>query len=118
MPSTEQTRGMVDAQVLGALGKEGYLVNIARGALVDETALVRALQNGVIKGAALDVFANEPNVPDELLAMDNVVLSSHQGSATVHTRRRMAELVADNIEAVLRGNAPLTPVNTPRVAQG
>ena len=111
MPATAQTRGMVDEQVLRALGKDGYLVNIARGALVNEAALIQALKNNTIKGAALDVFAHEPNVPDDLRAMDNVVLSSHQGSATTHTRLRMAELVADNIEAVLHGSVPVTPVN-------
>ena len=114
MPATAQTHNMVNAEVLSALGADGYLINVARGALVDQDALITALQNGVIKGAALDVFANEPNVPDTLLAMDNVVLSSHQGSATIHTRRRMAELVADNVTAVLHGDAPLTPVNQPQ----
>jgi len=111
MPATARTVGMVDAAVLRALGGDGYLVNIARGSLIDEAALITALQNRDIRGAALDVFADEPNVPAELRACDNVVLSPHQGSATVHTRHRMAEVVADNIEAVLRGRAPVTPVN-------
>jgi len=113
MPATAQTAGMVNAAVLRALGARGYLVNIARGALVDEDALIAALQSGVIKGAALDVFANEPHVPQALREFDNVVLSPHQGSATAHTRHRMAEVVADNIEAVLQGGAPVTPVNAP-----
>jgi len=111
MPATARTVGMVDAKVLRALGGDGYLVNIARGSLVDEPALITALQNRDIRGAALDVFADEPRVPAELRACDNVVLSPHQASATLHTRHRMAELVADNIEAVLRGRAPVTPVN-------
>ena len=112
-PATAATRGMVDAEVLRALGAEGYLVNIARGALVDEAALISALQNKVIAGAGLDVFADEPRVPEALKGMDNVVLSPHQGSATVRTRLAMSELVADNIGSVLRGDAPLTPVNNP-----
>jgi len=112
MPATKDTVGMVDATVLRALGAGGYLVNIARGSLVDEAALITALQGGIIRGAALDVFADEPNVPAALRACDNVVLSPHQASATVHTRHRMAELVADNIEAVLQGGAPVTLVNT------
>ena len=109
---------MVDAEVLRALGAEGYLVNIARGALVDEAALISALQNKVIAGAGLDVFADEPRVPEALKGMDNVVLSPHQGSATVRTRLAMSELVADNIGSVLRGDAPLTPVNNPDTPDG
>ena len=116
MPATQQTRGMVNAAVLRALGPRGYLVNIARGSLVDEAALIDALRDGVIKAAALDVFADEPHVPQELRALDNTVLSPHQGSATTHTRHRMAEVVADNIEAVLQGDAPVTAVNKPRVS--
>ncbi|MDD9823477.1 MAG: 2-hydroxyacid dehydrogenase [Gammaproteobacteria bacterium] len=116
MPATAQTVGMVNAAVLRALGPRGYLVNIARGSLVDEAALIAALRDGVIKGAALDVFADEPHVPQELREFDNVVLSPHQGSATVHTRHRMAEVVADNIEAVLQDGEPVTAVNEPRVS--
>ncbi len=112
MPATAQTIAMVNEDVLRALGKDGYLVNIARGSLVDEPALIAALQNGQIKGAALDVFAAEPDVPSDLLAMENVVFSPHQGSATIHTRHRMAELVADNVERALRGELPVTPVNS------
>ena len=113
MPATAQTHGMVDAKVLRALGKNGYLINIARGSLVDEPALINALKTGAVKGAALDVFANEPDVPSELCAMQNVILSAHQGSATTHTRLRMAELVEENVEAVLNNKPPLTPVNNP-----
>lgn len=110
MPATAQTAGMVDSTVLRKLGPRGYLVNIARGSLVDEAALIAALQTGAIQGAALDVFADEPRVPAALRALDNVVLSPHQASATTHTRHRMAEVVADNIEAVLQGGEPVTPV--------
>lgn len=111
VPLTAETEKMVDADVLRALGKDGILINISRGAAVDEQALVRALLDGVIAGAGLDVFADEPRVPAALKKMDNVVLSPHQGSATYHTRRRMAELTCDNIAAVLAGGSPLAAVN-------
>ena len=115
-PATPQTRGIVNAEVLQALGKnqgEGYFVNIGRGALVDEEALVSALANKVVAGAALDVFENEPHIPDALKHMDNVVLSPHQASATKHTRRAMGMLAVENVEAVLKGLPPKTPVNHP-----
>ena len=115
-PATPQTRGMVGAEVLRELGKGeglGYLVNIGRGSLVDEPALVSALAEGVIAGAALDVFADEPRIPAALKRMDNVVLSPHQGSATLRTRRAMGILAAENAELVLRGKPPKTPVNHP-----
>ena len=86
-PGGAATRKLIDAKVLAALGKKGYLVNVARGSVVDEQALVEALQNGTIAGAGLDVFENEPNVPAELLALDNVVLTPHVGSATWQTRQ-------------------------------
>ncbi len=98
-PGGPATRHLVDAHVLGALGKEGTLVNIARGSVVDEPALVKALQNEEIKAAGLDVFAREPDIPTELLAMDNVVLLPHVGSATVETRRAMADLCKANLDA-------------------
>lgn len=111
MPANAGTIGIVNAAVLNALGGGGYFVNIGRGALVDEPALVAALQNKVIAGAALDVFADEPNVPEALMKMDNVVLSPHQGSATIHTRKAMSDLSADNAIKVLQGEKPITPVN-------
>ncbi len=91
------TRHLVDASVLEALGPDGYLVNVARGTVVDEAALVRALQERRIAGAALDVYEDEPRVPPALFALDNVVLVPHIASATVQTRQAMAQLVLDNL---------------------
>lgn len=110
VPGGATTRHMINAQVLEALGPSGYLVNVARGSVVDEAALVRALQEGKIAGAALDVFENEPHVPEALFAMDNVVLAPHVGSATHHTRNAMAQLVVDNLKAWREGKPALTPV--------
>ena len=104
------TRGLVNAGVLKALGPKGFLINVARGSIVDEAALVEALKAGVIRGAGLDVFANEPNVPAELLNMDNVVLTPHLASATEQTRKAMADLVLANLEAHFAGKGALTPV--------
>jgi lactate dehydrogenase-like 2-hydroxyacid dehydrogenase len=104
------TRGLVNAGVLKALGSKGFLINVARGSIVDEPALVEALKAGVIRGAGLDVFANEPNVPAELLNMDNVVLTPHLASATEQTRKAMADLVLANLEAYFAGKGALTPV--------
>ena len=101
---------LVEAAMLDALGPEGVLVNISRGSVVDEDALVRALADGRIAGAGLDVFANEPHVPDALLTMDQVVLQPHQGSATRHTRKAMADLVLANLDAWFAGEPLLTPV--------
>ena len=109
-PGGAGTRKLIDAQVLAALGPQGCLVNVARGSVVDETALIAALQAGTIAGAALDVFENEPNVPQALREMDNVVLTPHIGSATAQTRRAMADLAFDNLNAQLTGQAVLTPV--------
>jgi lactate dehydrogenase-like 2-hydroxyacid dehydrogenase len=92
-----QSRGLISAQVLDALGPEGFLVNISRGSVVDEQALVRALAGRRIAGAGLDVFENEPNVPAALMALDNVVLLPHVASATRETRQAMADLVLDNL---------------------
>lgn len=112
-PATEQTRHLVGSAELDLLGPSGFLVNTARGSVVDEDALVRALVDGTIAGAGLDVYADEPHVPADLLCLDNVVLLPHLGSATVQTRTAMATLAADNALAVLAGEPPVTPVATP-----
>lgn len=106
----EATRGLVDAQVLDALGPDGYLINAARGTIVDQPALVAALRDGRIAGAALDVFDGEPEVPAELLGMENVVLTPHIASSTHETRRAMGDLVYDNLRAHFDGKPVLTPV--------
>ncbi|BDD67842.1 hydroxyacid dehydrogenase [Sphingobium sp. TA15] len=105
-----EARGLVDAAMLDALGPEGVIVNISRGSVIDEDALVAALAEKRIAGAGLDVFANEPHVPQALLGMDHVVLQPHQGSATIETRRAMADLVLANLDAWAAGEPLLTPV--------
>lgn len=109
-PGGEATNNLVDANVLDALGSNGILINIARGSVVDEPALIHALENNIIRAAGLDVFRDEPHVPEELISMDNVVLLPHVGSATVETRHNMGQLVVDNIKAHFAGNDLLTPV--------
>jgi len=109
-PGGAQTKNMINAEVLAALGPDGVLVNMARGSLVDEPALIKALQNKTILSAGLDVYAREPHVPPELVAMDNVVLFPHVGSGSVVTRARMDQLVVDNLLAWAAGKPPLTPV--------
>lgn len=109
-PGTPQTKGIVSRAVMEALGPEGHLVNVARGSLVDEPAMIELLATGRLGGAALDVFADEPRVPAALRALDNVVLSPHQGSATHKTRRAMGDLVVRNLAAHFAGDPLLTPV--------
>lgn len=109
-PGGESTRGLVSKAVLEALGPKGIFVNISRGSVVDEPALVEALQKGTLGGAGLDVFVDEPRVPSALLSMDNVVLQPHQGSATHRTRQAMGQLVLDNLAAWFSGRPLLTPV--------
>jgi lactate dehydrogenase-like 2-hydroxyacid dehydrogenase len=109
-PATRDTRGAVSAEVLSALGSDGVLINVARGSLVDEPALVRALSSRTIRAAGLDVFAAEPHVPAELLALDHVVVLPHVGSASLATRNAMGKLVADNLISWFAGKGPLTPV--------
>ena len=106
----ESTRGLVSASVIEALGPEGFLVNIARGSVVDEPALVAALVERRIAGAALDVFADEPRVPEALLALDNVVLTPHIASATTDTRAAMGQLVLDNLARFFETGQAITPV--------
>ena len=107
-PGGEATRNVVNAEVLASLGKKGTLVNIARGSIVDEPALVAALKAGTIKGAGLDVFADEPHIPADLFAMDNVVLLPHVGSATRETRQAMGDLCKANLDAYFSGKGVLT----------
>ena len=109
-PGGAQTRNLINAEVLAALGRQGILINMARGSVVDEPALIKALRQGTILSAGLDVYAREPHVPPELIAMDNVVLFPHLGSASVTTRQRMDQLVVDNLLAWAAGKPPLTPV--------
>jgi lactate dehydrogenase-like 2-hydroxyacid dehydrogenase len=103
-PANDATFHLIDATVLAALGSEGYVVNVARGSVVDEAALVAALAAGRIAGAALDVFENEPHVPEGLRTHPNTVLTPHVASATVETRTRMADLVLANLDAFLAGD--------------
>jgi hypothetical protein len=110
VPGGPATQNMIDAEVLAALGANGILINMARGSVVDEPALIKALQDGTILTAGLDVYAKEPHVPSELLAMDHVVLFPHLGSSTQYTRARMDQLVVDNILSWIAGKGPLTPV--------
>jgi lactate dehydrogenase-like 2-hydroxyacid dehydrogenase len=110
-PGGAETHHLVDAAVLDALGPEGFLVNVARGSVVDEVALVAALEEGRLAGAGLDVFADEPNVPAALLGRDDVVLLPHVASATVQTREAMATLVLDNVASFLKTGKLVTPVN-------
>lgn len=105
-----QSRNLVNREVIEALGPNGLLVNVARGTVVDEEALVAALQKGQLGRAALDVFVDEPNVPDALRTMSNVVLQPHRASATLETRQAMGKLVLDNLAAHFAGRPLLTPV--------
>jgi lactate dehydrogenase-like 2-hydroxyacid dehydrogenase len=110
VPGGAETHHMVNAQVLEALGPNGVLINIGRGSVVDEAALISALQERKILSAGLDVFEDEPNVPQALIDMEHVVLLPHVGSASVHTRQAMGQLVVDNLKAFAAGKPPLTPV--------
>lgn len=109
-PGGAGTRKLIDARVLAALGTKGILVNVARGSVVDEAALVEALERGTLGGAALDVFEDEPNVPERLRALPHVVLAPHVGSATAATRQAMADLAFANLKSHFAGTAPVTPV--------
>lgn len=110
VPGGASTKNLINAEVLKALGPEGIVINMARGSVVDEPALIAALKNRTIYSAGLDVFVNEPEVPKELMEMDHVVLFPHLGSSTEVTRAAMDQLVVDNILAWAAGKAPLTPV--------
>ncbi|MES1928075.1 D-isomer specific 2-hydroxyacid dehydrogenase [Salinisphaera dokdonensis CL-ES53] len=110
VPGGPATENMIDRRVLDALGPQGVLINVGRGSTVDEPALVAALAEGRIRGAGLDVLADEPNVPEALCTMDQVVLAPHYASGTVETRLAMGQLVVDNLRAHFRGDPLLTPV--------
>jgi lactate dehydrogenase-like 2-hydroxyacid dehydrogenase len=109
-PGGASTHHIINAEVLKALGPDGILVNVGRGTVVDEAALIQALQDKTILSAGLDVFEDEPRVPAELIAMDHVVLLPHVGSASVHTREQMGQLVVDNLVSWFEGKGPKTPV--------
>jgi lactate dehydrogenase-like 2-hydroxyacid dehydrogenase len=110
VPGGAETRNLINADVLEALGPRGILINVARGSVVDEPALIAALRDQKIFAAGLDVLVNEPQVPKELMEMQNVVLFPHLGSASVHTRAAMDQLVVDNLLSWASGKGALTPV--------
>jgi glyoxylate reductase len=110
VPSSPETRGMIGRDAFAQMRAGTLLVNTSRGDVVDEAALIEALERGQLGGAGLDVFAQEPRVPEALVAHPRVVALPHIGSATTHTRRAMAELAVRNVAAVLAGEPPLTPV--------
>jgi hydroxypyruvate reductase len=109
-PGGEATRGLVSRAVIEALGPKGFIVNISRGSVVDEPALIDALREGRIAGAGLDVFADEPRVPEAFMSMENVVLQPHVASATHKTRAAMGQLVIDNLAAHFAGKPLVTPI--------
>lgn len=109
-PGGASTRHMINAEVLKALGPDGIVVNVGRGSVIDEQALIVALRDKVILSVGLDVFDDEPNVPAELIAMDHIVLLPHVGSGTVHTREGMGQLQVDNLLGWFAGKGPVTPV--------
>jgi lactate dehydrogenase-like 2-hydroxyacid dehydrogenase len=109
-PGGRETEKLINAQVLKALGPRGILINVARGTVVDEKALIHALQQRTIFAAGLDVYLNEPNIDAELMALDNAVLLPHVGSASVYTRNQMGQLVVDNLVAFANAQPPKTPV--------
>ena len=118
VPGSPSTNKMINAEVMKALGPRGVIINVARGTVVDEQAMIAALKSGTILAAGLDVFEKEPSVPDELKSMQNVVLLPHIGSASVVTRNAMDQLVVDNLKTWFAGKPPLTPVaETPAKAR-
>jgi lactate dehydrogenase-like 2-hydroxyacid dehydrogenase len=109
-PGGASTKHLINAEVLKALGSNGVLINVARGTVVDEQALIEALKSGTILSAGLDVYEDEPRVPQELVDLEHVVLLPHIASASVHTRNAMGKLVADNLISWFDNKGPLTPV--------
>lgn len=110
-PGGAATKHLINKEVLEALGPSGIVINVARGSVIDEKALIEALRDKKILSAGLDVFEDEPKVPQELIGMDHVVLLPHVGSASVHCRNLMGQLVVDNLVAWASGKPPLTPVS-------
>ena len=110
VPGGADTRNLINAHVLETLGPNGILINVSRGSVVDEPALIAALREKKIFGAGLDVFVNEPKVPRELMELENVVLFPHLGSASIYTRAAMDQLVVDNLLSWASGKGPVTPV--------
>jgi lactate dehydrogenase-like 2-hydroxyacid dehydrogenase len=110
-PGGPETKNMINADVLSALGARGILINVARGTVVDETALIAALRTKTILAAGLDVFWNEPKINPELMTLDNATLLPHVGSATIHTRNGMGQMVVDNLAAYAKRTAPISPVS-------
>lgn len=111
VPGGQGTQHLIDAAVLAALGADGVFINVARGSVVDQDALIAALQDGIILGAGLDVYADEPNVPERLRDLPNTVLLPHVGSGSHHTRAAMGKLVVDNLRAWFDTGKALTPVS-------
>lgn len=114
IPGRDETRGLIGREVIDALGPEGYFINISRGSTVDEPYLVDALVDKRLAGAGLDVFADEPRVPEALYALDNVVLQPHTGSGTHDTRHAMGQMVVDNLAAFFAGRPLLSPIPAKR----
>ncbi len=112
LAANDETNGLIDYRVLDALGSKGYLINIARGSIVNEGDLLISLSNKSIAGAGLDVFADEPNIAQEIIKMDNVVLSPHVGGGTLETRSKMGQIVIDNLNAYFDGKPLLTPIKS------
>jgi lactate dehydrogenase-like 2-hydroxyacid dehydrogenase len=109
-PGGNDTKSLINYKILESLGPRGYLINISRGSVVDQEALLVALRNKSIAGAGLDVYENEPHVPEALFTMDNVVLTPHIGSATIETRTKMGQIVVENLLAHFEGRPLITPV--------
>jgi glyoxylate reductase len=110
VPLTAETKHLIDRKALTRMKRSAYLINTARGPVVDEESLAWALQQRLIAGAALDVYEQEPKIHPDLLPLENVLLVPHLGSGTTETRTAMADLAADNVMAVLGGRPPITPI--------
>lgn len=114
VPLTDKTRQLVDAAKIARMKPGAMLLNLSRGPVVDEGAMINALRSGHLAGAGLDVFANEPSIPTELTGLPNIVVTPHIGGGTIESRKRARSLCAENVALVLQGETPITPVNSPR----